>query len=112
MSDGGFGRTEGRYPRSHCRTITRSRCRARLPARARRVFIRIRAVLWYEKRFFAPLDWAGSAVEVLFDGAQRFATVFLNGEALAEHKYGYTPFSVELSAKLMFGAENVPARAA
>lgn len=63
------------------------------------------AVIWYKKVFFAPEAWAGKVVSLVFDGAQRFAAVSLNGEMICAHKYGYTPFAVHL-AGLVIGAEN------
>lgn len=64
-----------------------------------------RAIIWYKKIFFAPEEWDGKAVALVFDGAQRFATVYLNGSAICEHSYGYTPFVAELTG-LLTGAEN------
>lgn len=51
----------------------------------------------YEKTFPAP---DAAHCEVLFEGVYRNATVALNGEPLASHRYGYTPFAVELDGKL------------
>lgn len=44
---------------------------------------------------------------MLFEGVYRNATVALNGETLATHAYGYTPFAVTLDGKLHPGANTL-----
>ena len=61
----------------------------------------------YEKRFSASEAWQGKTVQVHFDGVYRNATVALNGQVLARHAYGYTPFTVDLTDALEPGADNV-----
>ena len=61
----------------------------------------------YEKEFDVPADWTGKHVEILFEGIYKNCTVSLNGIKLAEHKYGYTQFSVCLDGQLKFGEKNV-----
>lgn len=58
----------------------------------------------YEKTFAAP---DADHCEVLFEGVYRNATVALNGETLATHTYGYTPFSVTLDGKLHEGTNTL-----
>ena len=58
----------------------------------------------YEKTFEAP---DAAHCEVLFEGVYRNATVALNGETLATHAYGYTPFAVTLDGKLHPGANTL-----
>ena len=48
-------------------------------------------------------DWAGKEVALVFDGAMANATVYLNGEKLADHADGYTPFEVRLTDRLKTG---------
>lgn len=62
-------------------------------------------VYTYEKTFVAPSEWEGKKVIVEFEGVYKNSTVSLNGVCLGGHKYGYTPFTVELT-NLNFGAEN------
>ncbi len=62
-------------------------------------------VIFYQKTFFVPEEWDGKVVSLVFEGAQRFTTVFLNGREICRHPYGYTPFAAELSG-LLIGAEN------
>jgi beta-galactosidase len=63
-------------------------------------------VFTYEKRFAADAEWQGKDVSVVFDGAMANAKVSLNGEAIAAHKDGYTPFEARLTGRLKDG-ENV-----
>lgn len=63
-------------------------------------------VFTYEKRFTAEPAWQGKDVSVVFDGAMANARVLLNGEEIAAHKDGYTPFEGRLTGKLNDG-ENV-----
>lgn len=61
---------------------------------------------WYRKAFTLSGDMQGKIVSVDFDGVYMNATVYLNGEQLGTHPYGYTPFSFVLPAdKLKFGGE-------
>jgi beta-galactosidase len=63
-------------------------------------------VFTYQKRFAADPAWQGREVSVVFDGAMANAKVSLNGEEIAAHKDGYTPFEARLTGKLLDG-ENV-----
>jgi len=59
----------------------------------------------YEKTFFAPEEWRGKDVTVLFDGIQRFSEITLNGEKVGGRPYGYVPVLVDLK-NLRIGEEN------
>lgn len=61
----------------------------------------------YRLRFHVPLEWAGKTVRVLFDGVQRFSSVYLNGERIGGRPYGYVPFLCEMSGALRPGGENL-----
>ena len=63
-------------------------------------------VFSYEKRFTVDPAWNGKEIAIVFDGAMANAKVSLNGEAIATHKDGYTPFEARLTGKLKDG-ENV-----
>jgi beta-galactosidase len=62
---------------------------------------------WYRKTFNAPKSWGKKLVSVEFDGVYRNATVYLNGDQLGTHDYGYTSFSFDLSPHLHIGKSNV-----
>lgn len=61
---------------------------------------------WYRKTF----DWEktpGERVFLIFDGIYMNSTVYLNGEAIGEWKYGYTRFCLELTERLLAGANEL-----
>lgn len=60
----------------------------------------------YVKCFYAEEAWRGKRVLLTFFGAAHAAEVFLNGEKIAEHRCGYTAFTVDMAPKLRFGEEN------
>ena len=60
----------------------------------------------YEKRFAADVSWQGQEVSVVFDGAMANSRVYLNGEEIAAHKDGYTPFEGRFTGRVKSG-ENV-----
>jgi len=51
---------------------------------------------WYRKEFTVPKMPRGTPWVVRFEGANHFATVFLNGRKIAEHAGGYLPFEAQL----------------
>lgn len=61
----------------------------------------------YEKSFIAPEEWREKETVFYFEGVYRKATVYLNGEKVCYHDYGYTGFFVDVTGKLRYGAENV-----
>jgi beta-galactosidase len=60
----------------------------------------------YTKKFDAPEDWEGKSVLLDIDGAYMNAEVFLNGEALGIHPYGYTPWQICLDKAVIPGESN------
>jgi beta-galactosidase len=66
-----------------------------------------RFVSWYRKHFRPDDSWKGKLVYLDFQGVMTVADVYLNGKHLATHKGGYTPFEVDLTPALQFGADNV-----
>lgn len=62
---------------------------------------------WYRKQFNVPADWRGRRVEVEFEGVYMNAGVYLNGQKLDTHPYGYTTFFVDLMPALKPGTSNV-----
>jgi beta-galactosidase len=63
---------------------------------------------WYRKHFTLPKAWQGKVVTVQFEGVYMNADVWINGQHLGNHPYGYTSFTFDLSKHLRFGdQENV-----
>ena len=55
----------------------------------------------YTKNFALPDDWRGKRVLLFADGAYMNSEVWLNGDLLSLHPYGYTAYMVDLTDKLM-----------
>ena len=62
---------------------------------------------WYRKTFQAPADWKGKRVTIEFDGVYQNATVYLNGNKVGTHPYGYTAFAFDLTPALKVAGTNV-----
>jgi len=62
---------------------------------------------WYRKTFDLPSALMGQKLFLQFDGIYMDAKVWINGEHLGNHPYGYTSFWYDISDKLHFGDENV-----
>jgi hypothetical protein len=52
---------------------------------------------WYRKHFDVPVEWSGKRMFLEFDGAFQDAEIFINGRRIAEHKGGYTGFSLDIT---------------
>ncbi len=62
---------------------------------------------WYRKAFHVPDNLEGRIVKVLFEGVYMNTDVWINGNHLANHPYGYTSFELDLTEHIRFGHENV-----
>jgi len=63
---------------------------------------------WYRKHFTLDKADEGKIVKILFDGIYMNADVWLNGQHLGKHPYGYTAFSFDLTPHLNpVGQDNV-----
>ncbi|NUU21235.1 MAG: glycoside hydrolase family 2 protein [Streptomycetaceae bacterium] len=60
----------------------------------------------YRRKFFAPEEYRGCRVLVEFEGVQRDATVFVNGDYAGPSPNGYTRFRVDVGPYLRFGCDN------
>ena len=61
----------------------------------------------YRKVLDVPDEWKGKRVLMTIDGAAHYAEVYINGEKCGEHYSGYTAFTIDLSAYLKYGDENI-----
>ena len=64
---------------------------------------------WYRKTFAVPAAWKGRRVSLEFDGVYHRATVFVNGQEVGFHPYGYTAFVYDITEYLVPGRDNVVA---
>ncbi|MBQ3921534.1 MAG: glycoside hydrolase family 2 protein, partial [Firmicutes bacterium] len=60
----------------------------------------------YRRTLEAPAEWSGKTVLLKIGAAAHYAEAFLNGKKLAEHRCGYTAFTVDLSQDLRTGEAN------
>jgi len=52
---------------------------------------------WYRKNLQIPQRWQGKRLYLHFEGANKVATVYLNGKMLGEHLGGYTYFNYDIT---------------
>ncbi len=62
---------------------------------------------WYRKSFKVNIKDTGKVIVIQFDGVYMNADVWLNGQHLGNHPYGYTEFFYNISDKIKFGETNV-----
>lgn len=62
---------------------------------------------WYRKSFKVNTEDTGKIIQVQFDGVYMNADVWINGQHLGNHPYGYTGFLYDISDKIKFGDMNV-----
>ena len=55
---------------------------------------------WWRTRFTAPAAQAGERVELVFEGLDTFATIYLNGEVLARTDNMFRTWRFEVGARL------------
>ncbi len=62
----------------------------------------------YKKYFITEAEWAGKKVFLTIEGAAHYSQVYLNEKLLAEHRCGYTAYTVDLTPALnASGEENI-----
>jgi beta-galactosidase len=62
---------------------------------------------WYRKTFTVSKDLKDKNFIILFEGVYMNAEVWLNGEFVGKHPYGYTSFWFDISDHMKFEKENV-----
>jgi beta-galactosidase len=62
---------------------------------------------WYRKSFKIPVGLKDKQLSIMFEGVYMNAEVWLNGELLGNHPYGYTSFWFDITGKVNFEKENV-----
>jgi beta-galactosidase len=62
---------------------------------------------WYRKTFFVPGRLDGKRLHLQFDGIYMNADIWLNGQHLGNHPYGYTSFWYDITDNVQFGSENI-----
>lgn len=62
---------------------------------------------WYRKAFSVPTAWRGKRVAIHFDGIYHQSDVYINGNHLGFHPYGFTSQEYDLTPYLIFGKTNI-----
>jgi len=65
---------------------------------------------WYRKQFEWQSAWEDKQVEIVFDGVYMNSSVWVNGQYLGTHRYGYTGFSYDLTPYLEPGRNTIAVR--
>ena len=68
-------------------------------------------VAWYRRSFTIPEDWQGEHVLLHFGAVDYAARVWVNGQLVATHEGGHTPFFADLTDVLVDGEQTVTVRA-
>ena len=60
---------------------------------------------WYRLTFNAPAEAAaaGERLQLVFEGLDTFATVYLNGEEIGEHHNMFRPAAFDVTGRLRLG---------
>lgn len=56
---------------------------------------------WYRKSFVLPKEIEGKKITIDFDGVYMDSYIYVNGEQVGNHPYGYTPFSFDITHNLI-----------
>lgn len=62
---------------------------------------------WYRKTFSFPAELKGKSFRIRFDGAYMNSDIWLNGQYIGNHPYGYSSFWFDITKKLSFDDKNV-----
>lgn len=60
---------------------------------------------WYRKKFILPSSCSGKSIVLNFDGVYSLADVYINGKKIGENRYGYTPFSFDITDQTVCDGE-------
>lgn len=63
-------------------------------------------IAWYRKSFQVPANWQNKKVAIYFEGVYMNSEVFINGQSVGFHPYGYTSFYYDITSYLQMGKEN------
>jgi len=64
---------------------------------------------WYRKTFSLPSELKGKSLRIRFDGVYMNSEIWLNGQYIGNHPYGYSSFWFDITKKISFDKENVVA---
>jgi len=61
---------------------------------------------WYRKAFTIEEKDKGNRIQVQFDGVYMNSELWVNGQSIGKHPYGYTGFQFDITEKIKFGQTN------
>jgi len=61
----------------------------------------------YRKQITIASEYSDKAIILKFEGIAAYAKLFINGQYIAEHFGGYTPFEIDISDNVVYGEENL-----
>src|SRR5450432_530210 len=61
---------------------------------------------WYRKKFFVARSDSAKQIHILFEGIYMNSDVWINGQHVGNHPYGYTSFWYNITPYIQFGKEN------
>ncbi len=61
---------------------------------------------YYRRTLFVPQQWQGKRLFLRFGGVMNCADVFVNGAHIGNHLGGRTAFALEITDRVIYGAEN------
>ena len=56
-----------------------------------------KGMVWYSRSIQLPQSWNGKQVFITFEGANKWAKVFVNDQLVGEHSGGYTAFTFDIT---------------
>ncbi|OME01486.1 glycoside hydrolase family 2 [Paenibacillus odorifer] len=68
-------------------------------------------VVWYRRTFEVPEGWNGKRIVLHFGAVDYLAKVWVNGQLVAVHEGGHTPFQVDITPSLLKGRNTIILRA-
>lgn len=68
-------------------------------------------VVWYRRAIEIPGAWEGKRIVLHFGAVDYVAKVWVNGQLVAEHEGGHTPFRADITTALVQGSNAVVVRA-
>ncbi|HZJ10559.1 MAG TPA: glycoside hydrolase family 2 TIM barrel-domain containing protein, partial [Trueperaceae bacterium] len=69
------------------------------------------SVSWYSRMLELPVEWRGQRVWLRFNAVDWTATVWVDGQRVADHEGGYSPFGVDITDLLQEGPVELVVRA-
>ena len=68
-------------------------------------------VIWYRRTVRLPSGWSGQRILLHFGAVDYAAKVWVNGQLVAEHEGGHTPFQADITGVLLPGEQVILVRA-